>query len=81
MRSEEYMHWWTFLGAYMEVGESTFSTIVSIRDKKRRGKKLEKWEEDYYKEHKNMVDLKTKPQERSEAEKEELRELFGFKKK
>ncbi len=24
-----------------------------------------------------MVDLKTKPQERSEAEKEELRELFG----
>ena len=65
----------------MEVGESTFSTIVSIRDKKRRGKKLEKWEEDYYKEHKNMVDLKTKTQERSEAEKEELRELFGFKKK
>lgn len=81
VRSEEYMHWWTFLGSYMEVGESTFSTIVSIRDKKRRGKKLEKWEEDYYKEHKNMVDLKTKTQERSEAEKEELRELFGFKKK
>ena len=51
------------------------------KGQKKKGKKLEKWEEDYYKEHKNMVDLKTKTQERSEAEKEELRELFGFKKK
>lgn len=81
VRSEEYMHWWTFFGAFMEIGESTFSTIVSIRDKKRKNKKLEKWEEEYLKNHKNLVELKTNKYERSEAEKEELRELFGFKKK
>ena len=81
IRSVKYMHWWTFFGLYMEIGESTFSTVVSIRDKKRRGKKLEKWEQEFYKNNKQIIDLKTKKAERSEAEKQELRELFGFKKK
>ncbi len=44
VRKNEHMHWWTFFGYYMEIGESTFSTVVSIREKKRKGQKLEKWE-------------------------------------
>lgn len=80
VRSVEYMHWWTFFGLYMEIGESTFSTVVGIREKKRKGKKLEKWEQEYYKNNKFIVDLKAKTTERSEKEKSELRELFGFNK-
>lgn len=80
IRAEEYMHWWTFLGLFMEIGESTFATVVGLRDKKKRGKKLEKWEQEFYKNNKSLVDLKVKQIERSEEEKEELRELFGFKK-
>ena len=80
VRATEYMHWWTFFGLYMEIGESTFSTVVSIRDKKRKGKKLEKWEQEYYKNNKSIVDLHLKNTQRSEAEKAELRELFGLKK-
>ena len=80
IRAAEYMHWWTFLGYYMEIGESMLSTVVSIRDKKRRGKKLEKWEQEFYKNNKSIVDLKSKKTERSEEEKEALRELFGLKK-
>lgn len=34
VRATDYMHWWTFFGLYMEIGESTFSTVVSIRDKR-----------------------------------------------
>lgn len=79
VRSVKYMHWWTFFGLYMEIGESTFSTVVSIRDKKRRGKKLEKWEQEFYRNNKHLVDLKARA-ERSEEEKDALRELFGFKK-
>ena len=30
----------------------------SIRNKKRRGKKLEKWEEEYYNENKDRIDFK-----------------------
>ena len=53
----EYTHWWSFLGAYMEIGESTFSTVVSIRSKKMKGKKLEKYEEDFYRENRKLIDL------------------------
>ena len=80
IRSAKYMHWWTFFGYYMEIGECMLSTVVSIRDKKRRGKKLEKWEQDFYRNNKHIVDLKSKKTERSEEEKEALRELFGLNK-
>lgn len=80
VRSVKYMHWWTFFGYYMEIGECMLSTVVSIRDKKRRGKKLEKWEQEFYRNNKHIVDLRTKKEERSEEEKEELRKLFGLNK-
>lgn len=47
IRSIEYMHWWTFVGYYMEVGESVFATVVSIRSKIMKGKKLEKYEREF----------------------------------
>lgn len=80
IRACDYLHWWTFLGAYMEIGESLFSSIISIRQKKLKGKKLEKWEEEFYKENKSFIDLKSKSQ-RSTEEREKLREYFGYKKK
>ena len=57
---DRYCHFWTFLGAYMEIGDCTFSTIVSIRSKRAKGKKLEKWEEEYIREHRKMVELPRK---------------------
>lgn len=80
VRSVKYMHWWTFFGYYMEIGECMLSTVVSIRDKKRRGKKLEKWEQEFYRNNKHIVVLRAKKAERSEEEKEELRKLFGLNK-
>ena len=41
----------------MEIGEGTFQTVISIRSKKRKGQKLEKWESDFYRENKKMIDL------------------------
>lgn len=73
-------HWWEFFGYYLGIGEGVFNTIVSIREKKRKGKKLEKWEQEFYRNNKSLVDLKIKKAERSEEEKEELRKLFGFNK-
>lgn len=79
IRAATYIHWWTFLGAYMEIGESLFSSVVHIRQKKAKNKKLEKWEQEFYKENKSLIDFKQKSQ-RSEEEKAELRAYFGFKK-
>ena len=32
IREKEYLHWWTFMGLFMEIGESLFSTITNIRE-------------------------------------------------
>ena len=47
VRSLEYLHWWTFMGYFSEVGESVMSTVVSIRTKIKRNKKLEKYEKEF----------------------------------
>lgn len=52
-----YTHWWTFVGAYMEIGECAWSTFVSIRLKKIKGEKLEDWERKIYREHRESIDL------------------------
>ena len=60
VRGLDYLHWWTFLSAFMEIGECTFSTYVSIRDKLNKHKKLEKYEERIYKENRDKIVLKKK---------------------
>lgn len=81
IRADKYMHWWTFLSAYMEIGECSFTHIINIRDKKAKGKKLEKWELEYIQEHKDIVLLKEKFTEKEqlerEAEKNAVNELLG----
>lgn len=58
VRAVDYLHWWTFLAAYCEIGDCMFAQVVAIRGKKARHKKLEKWERDFYKEHRDLIDLK-----------------------
>ena len=65
----KYCHWWSLLGAYYEIGECQFSTVVSIRSKRAKGKPLDDWEREFYKENKKIVDL---PQNLTEEEKEWL---------
>ena len=60
IRGKEYVHWWTFMSAFMEIGECTFSTYVGIRDKLNKGKTLEKYEQRLLKEHGDEIRLKTK---------------------
>lgn len=68
VREEEYLHWWTFMGYYMSIGESAFSTIVSIRYKIITGKKLEKHERDFKNENPQYFIWNHKSIEEQEAE-------------
>lgn len=72
IRAMEYLHWWTFLGAYMEIGECTFNTFVGIRDKKIKGKKLDKWEEEIYRNNYKKIDLKKRYDDNLQAEIDEI---------
>ena len=69
IRALPFLHWWTFLAYFYSVGEGQLSTVVSIRNKRRKGKKLEKWEEEFYKENKDLVEFKKKGPEDIEVKK------------
>ena len=77
IRALPYLHWWTFLSYFHAIGEGQLSTLISIRDKLRRGKKLEQWEKDFYRENKSRVDLKKKYSADDLAEQERLKKLLG----
>lgn len=81
VRSLKYMHWWTFMGAYMEIGDGLFHQVIMIRQKKAKKKKLEKWELEFYRKNRSLVDLDQKKQERSTEEKEALKTLLGLEKR
>lgn len=81
VRGVKSLHWWTFFALYMEIGEGTFSTVISIRSKQARGKKLEDYEKEFIRENPSMVRLrkhKTAEELRQEAEdKAALAALLG----
>lgn len=66
---EKTVHWFTFLGGFLEIGECTFQNVVGIRQKRLKGKKLESWEQEFLREHRKMIDL---PQKLTAEEKEWL---------
>lgn len=68
VRSLPYLHWWTFTGYFMEIRDSIFSSVLSLRQKRNRGKKLEKQEQEFWKQNAKICVLKKKL---SEAEKQE----------
>lgn len=67
VRGLDYYHWWSFLSAYMGIGDCLFSQVVAIRDKKARGKSLSKEERAFYKRNREIIDIKTKYTDAEEA--------------
>lgn len=76
VRALDYLHFWTFMSYYCEIGDCLFSQVVAIRDKKARGKPLEKQEKEFYRRNRDLIDLKTTY---TEAEKDVLA-AWGLKK-
>ena len=60
-RSVDFLHWHTFLAAYLEIPpESVFARVLRVREKLRTGKKLEKYERSWYSKNRDLVHLKPK---------------------
>lgn len=58
IRGEEYVHWWTFLSAYMEIGDCFFAQVVSIRAKKAKGRKFDKQDREFYRQNRDLIEIK-----------------------
>lgn len=49
IRALPYLHWWTFLGYFQNIdAEGTWGFILTLRHKKAKGKKLEKYEKEFW---------------------------------
>ena len=76
VRAMPYLHWWTFVGAYMEIGEGVFSSVLAIRQKKAKHKKLEKHEQEFYRENKSLIDMQPRYSAEEQAEIDRLNEML-----
>lgn len=74
VRAVEYVHWWTFLAAFYEVGDCTFAQIVRVRDRLARGRPLDKQDQEWYRNNRHLVDFKRKY---TSAE-DEMAKSWGF---
>lgn len=76
-RSQPYIHWWTFLGYFNEIREGLFSQVLLIRQKKAKGRKLDKSEQEFYTQNKDLVVLKKKLTKEEQAENDYWNKLLG----
>lgn len=76
-RTLKYLHWWSFVSYFYEIGEGTFSTVVGIRSKLNKHKKLDKGEWEFYKRNKEMVDLKKKYTREQKEEMDRINAMLG----
>ena len=77
VRALPFVHWWTFLGWFHAIGEGQLSTVVTIRDKLRRGKKLEEQEREFYRVNRGLVERKKRLSPEEQAVRERLQKLLG----
>lgn len=57
IRLDPNIHWWTFLGWFMGIGDGLLASVLHIRQKRASGKKLESWEQEFYKANRAIIDL------------------------
>ena len=76
VRAVEYLHWWTFLGYFMEIRDSTYATVLSLRQKKARGRRLEKHEKEFWQQNAEICRLKSRLTEAEVAEKARLEAIL-----
>lgn len=77
VRGLPYMHWWTFMGYFQSIdSDSLFGTVLSIRQKRAKGKKLEKYEKEFIRNNPGLMALdpgQTKPK----TAEEKLQEIYN----
>lgn len=72
IRLDPDIHWWTFFGWFMGIGDGLFASILHIRSKKSKRKKLENWEQEFYNENRHLIDFDRPDAEKIRAEKDNI---------
>lgn len=75
-RSQAYIHWWTFMGYFMEISEGVYSYVLTLRQKKQK-KKLDKEEQAFWDANKHICELKPKLSREEREAKERLLKMLS----
>lgn len=74
IRALPYLHWWSFVSYYYEIGDCYFAQIVRIRSMKAKGKRLDKADAEFYRDNREAIDFKNRY---TEAETDILKKWGG----
>jgi len=75
VRALPYLHWWTFMGYLESVdSDSLFSYVVSLRRKKSQGKKLEKHEQEFIRQNRELMSMES--HEKPLSAEEQMQRIF-----
>ena len=77
VRSLPYLHWWSFLSYFHSIGEGRLSQLVAIRYKLSRGQKLENYEQEFYRQNKDKIRLRTPESPEDTAHRKNLEALLN----
>ena len=76
VRAVPYMHWWTFLGYFQGIDrEDIRGFILTIRQKKAKGKKLEKYEKEFLHANRDLCEVEFR--ENVETAEDSLAKMFN----
>lgn len=77
IRALPYLHWWTFISYYLAIsGESSLATVIGIRDKISKGKKLEKYEQEFKRNNPQQFEWKVELTEEEKAFEKEIDSIW-----
>ncbi len=77
IRELAFVHWWTFLGWFHAIGDGQLSSLIALRSKLSRGKPLEDWEREFYRQNRSRVELRKRLSPQEQAEIDYLNHLLG----
>ena len=78
VRSVPFLHWWTFMGYFDSIdAESLFGTVLYIRQKKQKGKKLEKHEREFLQNNRALMSLEVTENSKPKTAEEKLLDMFN----
>ena len=77
VRDAPFLHWWTFLGYFMEIRDSTYATVLGLRGKRARHRRLDGPEQQFWNENRDICRLRDRLSRAEIEEKERLLQVLG----
>ena len=77
VRHAKYLHWWTFMGYYMEIPmDGVYGQVLQLRHKKIKNEKLSKSEQEFWSRNQDICVLRPKLSAKEKEEVEALKRML-----